>query len=355
MRPKYPPVMFIATIILSFLVFVSCKKSTDPTNGTLDWTGHGYTQSQIETLKSLEKMDDFPLYVMTYHGDYGFNDNLFTARLMKQHCHVEISTKTVTNWACTCFAAMGGDSNKYFGRNFDFYHRPSLLLFTNPPDVYASVSMVDIYYCGYNEDTPISTPGDRAGLLNTPFYPFDGMNEHGVTIGLMAVSDAQPPYDPSKRTLWDLEVIRLVLDYATSTEEAISLIKNYNVRFGEIPLHYLIADPRGHCAVIEFVDHQMVVLRNENSFQVSTNFILHHVLPNLQGNCWRYDTVWDELEGKNGIINQNETINILSSVSQNITMWSTAYNMKTGDISMIMGRKYNSAHSFKLTLREDSP
>jgi len=351
MRSKYPPVMFIATIILSFLVFVSCKKSTDPTNGTLDWTGHGYTQSQIETLKSLEKMDDFPFYVMTYHGDYGFNDNLFSAMLMKQHYHVEISTKTVTNWACTCFAAMGGDNNKYFGRNFDFYHRPSLILFTNPPNAFASVSMVDIYYCGYNEDTPISAPGDRAGLLNTPFYPFDGINEHGVTIGLMAVSDAQPPHDPSKRTLWDLEVIRLVLDYATSTEEAVSLIKNYNVRFGEIPLHYLIADPTGHSAVIEFVNDRMVVIRNTEPFQVSTNFILNRVIPHLAGNCWRYDTTWDELDSATGIITHQETMNILNNVSQDNTMWSAVYNMITGDISVTVGRKYDLVHSFKLALR----
>ena len=138
-----------------------------------------------------------------------------------------------------------------------------------------------------------------AGLLDAPLYPFDGMNEHGVTIGLMAV-------------------------------------------------------PTGDSAVIEFVNGEMVVLRDTNLFQVSTNFVLHQAYPNLAGNCWRYDTAFRVLEVNEGIITQQEAVNILDSVSQNTTMWSTVFDMKTGNISVAMGENYDSVHKFRLTLKEKS-
>jgi hypothetical protein len=36
-----------------------------------------------------------------------------------------------------------------FGRNFDYYYSPALLLFTRPPAGYASVSMVDLAVVGF--------------------------------------------------------------------------------------------------------------------------------------------------------------------------------------------------------------
>ena len=53
------------------------------------------------------------------------------------------------NWTCSLFAALGDDQEFKFGRNFDWEYSPGLLLFTNPLDGYASVSMVDIAYLGF--------------------------------------------------------------------------------------------------------------------------------------------------------------------------------------------------------------
>ena len=51
-------------------------------------------------------------------------------------------------WACSLFAALGDVDNMLYGRNFDWDYSPAVLLFTDPPDGYASVSMVDIAYLG---------------------------------------------------------------------------------------------------------------------------------------------------------------------------------------------------------------
>ena len=91
------------------------------------------------------------------------------------------------------------NGNGVFGRNFDWYRHPALLLFTDPPDAFASVSMLDIFYLGFDHEDSLKTR--KRQLLNTPFFPFDGMNEHGVTIGLMAVPHSQGGNGPNKVTI----------------------------------------------------------------------------------------------------------------------------------------------------------
>jgi penicillin V acylase-like amidase (Ntn superfamily) len=83
---------------------------------------------------------------------------------------------------CTCFSVKTEQGNQLLGRNFDWEDHPALLLYTDPPDRYASVSMVDISYLGYaKSDAPEENPG---GLLRSPLLPFDGMNEKGLAVGM---------------------------------------------------------------------------------------------------------------------------------------------------------------------------
>ena len=45
-----------------------------------------------------------------------------------------------------------------------------------------------------------------------PAWPFDGMNEAGVAVGMAAVPQADERHDPGKPTIDSLEVIREILD-----------------------------------------------------------------------------------------------------------------------------------------------
>jgi choloylglycine hydrolase len=61
-------------------------------------------------------------------------------------------------------------------------------------------------------------------MVILPNFSLDGMNERGVAIGLMAIPTARSLYDPSKITIGELRVIRLILDYAAIVQEAVRLI-----------------------------------------------------------------------------------------------------------------------------------
>jgi len=306
--------------------------------------------NQLRSLATLTRIDNHPLYTMRYYGDYGFGDFLQQGAQANSYSESYI-LKAAELWACTCFTSLNREGDGIFGRNFDWHLHPALILFTDPPDGYASVSIVDISYLGYGRSDPAWI--DRTRLLRAPYLPFDGMNERGVTIGMMAVPSADPGEDAQKMTISGLQAIRLMLDYAASTEEALSLLHNYNVDFeGGPPLHYLISDPSGKSATVEFVDGEMVILRNRQSWQVATNFVIStSEIEGARSPCRRYRQVYEILERAKGDISQEEAMALLERVSQSgshPTIWSAAYNMTTGNLQVVMGRKYDQVHKLRL-------
>jgi len=334
-----------------FLALYNCDEPDSLTKSADNYSNLNLAQNEIESIKSIEKLDDYPFYKMTYFGDYKFAEYIKTGTRDQSVSNLSFSFDNLPKWACSCFATFGDTASILFGRNFDFIHRSSLLLFTDSPDGYASVSMVDIFYCGYEINVPLDNPGECIGLLDAPYYPFDGLNEMGVSIGLMAVPYAQSPVDPQKVTIYELAVIRLVLDYAEDLDSAILLIQSYNVRTGSIPVHFLIADKTGESAIVEFVDSKVVVHKNTQPFQVSTNFIIKDALPNLLGNCWRYDKMYKIISENNGVIDAGYAMHLLKDVSQDNTMWSAVYNLSNGNFSISVGRKFDKSFNFHLPVR----
>jgi hypothetical protein len=314
------------------------------------------TSDQERTLSSLRKVDDFPLYVMRYYGDYGFDESL-QERTGDPSLWPSARPHPFGQWACTCFAGLSPVGDKVFGRNFDWTTQAALLLFTDPPDGYASVSMVDITYLGFDKSNPDAE--GRRRLLDAPFMPFDGMNDQGLAVGMMAV-DGRATRDPAKATIDDLEAIRLLLDHARDVEEGISLLEQYNIDFGNgPPVHYLIADTGGNAAVVEYVDGEMKVVRTAQAWQVATNFVLSETNPEgAQSSCWRYNTAWLVLEGGAGRLDLAEAMTLLQQVSQGgdyATRWSVVYGLGSGDVHIAMGRQYQHVLKFQLPMERSSP
>ena len=296
----------------------------------------------VKTLASLEKVDDFPLYVMRYQGTYFFD--LFAEKGTDWPLYRKIYEK-VNPDACTSFAALSPGGDRVFGRNLDWRHRASLLLFTDPPNGYASVSMVDLFYLGFEGMQEIPW-ADRLNLLGAPYATIDGMNERGVAIGQNAVPKREVSKDPNKPTLLNSQILRLVLDHAKDVNEAISLIQEYNAEF-LLPVHFHIADASGKSAIVEYTDGKIVVVPQENPWQVSTNFLISE---ENKPDCWRYKLVSESLSNVDGKIPQDEAMRLLSRAKQDSTVWSIVYNLNTGQIQLAMGKDYENVHSFKLDM-----
>jgi hypothetical protein len=324
---------------------------------TVESRADGLSEEEVATLSSLEKIDDYPLYTMRYYGAYDQRDaSAQSKRPLPEVDLAEVErTATWPAWSCSLFAALGDAEVMLYGRNFDWEYSPALLLFTDPPDGYASVSMVDIAYLGFGgaeAGTATELPlVERRALLYTPFLPFDGMNERGLVVGMAAVPPGQMRPDPEKETVDSLMAIRVMLDRAGTVDEAVAILGSYNINMtGGPPLHYLIADLSGRSALVEFYQGEMVVMPNEAPWHVATNFLRASAGASPEGECWRYDKISRRLSDAEGRLTAQEAIDLLAEVSQEGTQWSVVYGMGTRDVKVIMGRGYDNVHSLPLSL-----
>ena len=341
--PRGADIWKIGFGMVILLALLGCKPSIAMPSPTPTENTYGFLQEAFVTLSSLEKVDEYPLYVMHYVGGY---DSPATMNLPDN-----------TPFACSLFAALGDEDNLLYGRNFDWNYSPALLLYTDPPDGYASVSMVNLAFSGSNSNISRNiiemTVPERAPLLETPFIPVDGMNEYGLTIGMAAVNESVADYDPSRMTIGSLGIIREVLDHARDVDEAMAIFSQYNIEFaGGPPIHYLIADSRGQSVLIEYVDGQMAVLPNEYAWHLATNHLLASGIKAGGSSGWRYDIMEERLAATGGILTPVDAMDLLSDVSQrfNGTQWSVVYDISTGSIYVAMARNYDAVHNFQLEI-----
>lgn len=291
------------------------------------------------------KVDDYPLYVVHYNGDYGFSEYLATGETTL--------TGGFYRPGCTVFTASGGGMT-LMERNFDFPSNPALLLYTNPPDGYASVSMVDLGYFGYSMGS-LPQEDDLGSLLTAPYLPFDGMNEKGLVVSMAAIPEAQAPESDGKTTIGEIQSIRLLLDYAEDVDEALTLLTEYNVEMTTPPIHYMITDRSGESVVVECLRGEMHVIREETPYQVMTNFVIQGSQTGPNAPCWRYRAVHRGLEASNGAVSAGEAMDMLREASQSSTIWSIVYETSTGEMHVSMGCGYERVHTFSLNMTEGSP
>lgn len=348
--------IFWKFILLPMLLLSACGAptlQTQPTLSKVEVSTLTPDEAETATLQSLEQVDEYPLYTMRYYGTYPGPARSLGPPDLSQPTIVSAPTGCRVTWGCSLFAALRDEDSRLLGRNFDWHFSPALVLFTDPADGYASVSMVDIEYLGFQGDRSRNLTDlpleERRSLLDAPSLPFDGMNEKGLAVGMAAVPREEMPYDPQKKTVDQLEVIREILDHAETVDEAIHILDSFNTDMGSAPIHYLIASASGDSAVVEFYQGEMVVFRNESFWQVATNFLLASTNGQPQGQCWRYDLIEQYLKELEGKASSRDAIRLLENVSQDITQWSIVYNMTRGDLNVVMGRDYSGTiHTFQL-------
>jgi hypothetical protein len=319
-------------------------------------------------LSSLEQIDDYPLYVMHYqpspsqannpHGSSPLSAYHQRTRQAERDTWL-VNVEQPPAWACSLFSALGDRDDMHYGRNFDWEFSPALLLYTAPPDGYASVSMVDIAYLGFAGDSAHNLTDlpldERQGLLDAPRIPFDGMNDQGLAVGMAAVPPGNMTPDPDKETLGSLGIIRQMLDTASNVDEALSVLSSYNIDMGGgPPLHYLIADRSGRAVLVEFYRGEMAVIPNdEEPWHAATNFLRAAAGDSAQGQCWRYDKLSSTLEEATGHVGIGPSMDLLAQVAQAGTQWSVVYGLSTGQIDVVMGHQYDAPHTFYLDLDEE--
>lgn len=330
----------------------------------------GVFTGQINSVQSVTKIED-EFYVMDYTYDYDI-DSMLTTGI---NTHVGLIAYDIANslagghsFGCTTFNSVTKQGDYLFSRNFDYMDTGYLLVWTHPKNGYASVSSVSLEFCGYvgkfmRPDT------DLTAMLTmlAPYSPLDGINEKGLSIGVLELETAPNFQITSKPNLTTTTMIRACLDKAATVDEAIEIFKSHDMRdylFGECTYHYQIADASGKTCVIEYIDGEVSVLypeKNKNNkvdYMATTNFYLTQGIydPDGMGQD-RYDIVMSALKKSRGVTSEKQAMGLLEDCSMIdadlhgficSTLWSCVFNMT--DRMLTLCHHYNFDKTFKFSV-----
>ncbi len=326
--------------------------------------------NEIHSLTSLKKLDNYGMFQMTYYGDYGFDKFLEIGAKSDTDIEVFVTKRLlkglpidlgVTGDGCTAFVTRNENGNIIYGRNFDFKYAPSMQLYTKPDKGYASVSTVNLSFAGYSEENlPNGLSLDSFLTLAAPYLPFDGMNEKGVAIALLAVPEAHLKNDENKITLNTTTAIRLVLDNAATVDEAVELLRQYNIYFsGDIYCHYLLADSSGSSVIVEYYDGELQVVKTDTNYQIASNFIAYNGVNIGEGftEFERYDTVKAAIDNNGGALSEEQAIALLAQIGivdegVDKLQWSVLYNLTTGEGELFAHRNTENSIQFRLDINK---
>ena len=180
------------------------------------------------------------------------------------------------------------------------------------------------------------------------------MNDRGLAVSCMTAKESRlPPADRGKPTLIVPAMMRLVLDFAATTDEAVALMRRFNLDFDGVPCHFLVADRNGKSVVVEFVEGQVETVRSAEGWQVSTNHLLYGKSePENEAACDRYRTAAARLSDSRQPLDAPEVMRLMAAISaENRTMWTSLYNLTTGDYQVAYRRHYENLFADHLTQR----
>jgi choloylglycine hydrolase len=165
----------------------------------------------------------------------------------------------VTAFPCTTFV-LKGPGRIYFGRNLDWSWEDGLVI-VNPREVQKTALVA-------RSHSPAKWTSKYGSVTFNQFgqeKPFGGMNEVGLVVEQMMLSESQYPVGDSRPEIDMLQWIQYQLDTCSNVAEVVATDGKIRVEQPTVParIHYLVCDAAGDCATIEFLGGKMVCHRGQ--------------------------------------------------------------------------------------------
>ena len=364
--------------------------------------------NELATLASFQKLSDRDeahrdgaVYQINVSGDYSFDEFLSQGGASNDAELISFVTRSITKGiipmhiktssiACSAFTADTQSGDRVFGRNYDFSATNTAIVYTDPGEGrHASYSTIDLSFLGLDADKDVETIGQKFLTLAAPYVPLDGINDAGVACGIFMSYQGEGKGTPTdtqtdKPDITSTTLLRLILDYADSVEDAVALAQQYDLHDSASScFHYMVADSTGRSAILEWVgtdaDHdadgaqrQLNVLWNDTDalsdsadWQVVTNFIktpgyYDGTTAEMKG-LDRYEHLAAALRETDGIVaDKDAAMDLLASVgrrtwdnddSNSNTVHSVVYDLTDKSVLWVGNEHYGEeAYTFEFQL-----
>lgn len=364
--------------------------------------------NELTTLASFQKLSDRDeahrdgaVYQINFSGDYFFDEFLSQGGASNDAELISFVTRSITKGiipmhiktssiACSAFTADTQSGDRVFGRNYDFSATNTAIVYTDPGEGrHASYSTIDLSFLGLDADKDVETIGQKILTLAAPYVPLDGINDAGVACGIFMSYQGEGKGTPTdtqtdRPDITSTTLLRLILDYADSVEDAVALAQQYDLHDSASScFHYMVADSTGRSAILEWVgtdaDHdadgaqrQLNVLWNDTDtlsdsadWQVVTNFIktpgyYDGTTAEMKG-LDRYEHLAAALRETDGIVaDKDAAMDLLASVgrrtwnnddSNSNTVHSVVYDLTDKSVLWVGNEHYGEeAYTFEFQL-----
>ena len=274
---------------------------------------------RIKTMSSIQKITDYSdgynLYRMNVDYDYQLDDiikrgitddqSMIDAILAEALPLLPVKIKA-PKFGCTAFTLTDENGQTHMGRNYDFKRDTSaMLVYCTPKNGYKSVAFAAMDNVSAN--VPDENLKKKLASLTAPFICLDGMNEKGVSIAVLTLDSTPVHHNTGKPTIATTLAIRLVLDRAATTQEAVDLLRGYDMFASSgRDYHFYITDASGDGRAVEYDCESPTRELVDTKIEAITNFYAIYkekVLPNQKNGIYghgreRYDAVMEVLEAQ---------------------------------------------------------
>ncbi len=331
---------------------------------------------RLQSITSIEKLtdhDDYNLYSVDIKYGYdtqniidrGISDTQsFVEALMKEAIpYLPVNIK-VPDFGCSVFTAEDKNGTVRMGRNYDFkFDTSALMVHCNPENGYESIAFCALDNLQAND--PTESIRTRLAVLASPFVCLDGINEKGLSIAVLTLDSKPTKQDTGKEKIATSLAIRLVLDNAASTKEAVEILKSYDmIATGGRDYHFYITDASGDGRIVEYDCESEEREIKVTKTAAATNFYELYkdkVLPDQKNGIYghgkeRYDRITEILDKNSGNVTEENAWEALNAASQepnpldvtSNTQWSVVFNNMERKADIVIRRHWGEVDSFKL-------
>jgi len=320
----------------------------------------------METIKKLSDYEDLNVYSMDikypYELDHLTPTGAVTTQQLMDLCIREVLpgesfSLTAPKYGCSVFSERLTGAGQVFGRNYDFkFDTSAMIVNCRPQDGYASIGTAALD--NIKVDDPFASDENKALCLLSPFLCLDGVNEKGVGIGVLTLDSEPTVQNTGKRVLATTILIRLVLDRAASTQEAIDLIAGYDAyAVAGRDYHFFITDRSGDSRIVEYDCDDPERKMTVTPTNAATNFYVMYqdrVLPYQKNGSYghgkeRYDAIEKVIADNKDNISMDVAWEALKAAQQlpnpddvtSNTQWSIVYELAEFRSNIVLHRHWD--------------
>ncbi len=312
-----------------------------------------FFKHELKSTATLQKINEDNAYIMTYKGDYkldkllkkGVDSDQALIKFISRHFLYGLTTDiSSSDFESTAFTVKSPTGEFLTARNFDFSDSPILVLKSNPKNGYRSISTVNLDCVGFNKESIALgnfTILQKANLLATIYMPEDGMNEKGLVISSMQIKNKSTRQNTGKKSITPSSAIRMILDKSATVDEAINLLKQYDMKDYNSTHYFLISDANGKSVVVKYINNNMEI--------ESTNYLITPVNNGNKAEEENHFNIVKKALEENNTMTKEKAMRVLSNAKSILgTRWSVVFDNTSKRVTYSFNADYIERSTFSL-------